>query len=407
MSYEAKVLSILIASPSDVQEEREIAVKTIQEWNELHSSSKQVVLLPIRWETHTTPEYGARPQEIINNQIVDECDILIGIFWTKLGTSTGVADSGTLEEIDRVAALNKPVMLYFSRASMDPEQIDTEQLIKLREFKAKTYKNALVENFDNQIDFKDKLSRQLERQVLKIRAAEGNTSDSMQSNILFEFFDLEDKERIGTNYKLESTYFNVNDFEKIPDYKQDKSSSEKNDRGLISLSIKNPNRDFLREMIVYELMHLNYSPINFWMKNIGSLGAKDLYIVVDIKTEDKDSGLDLISLKKLSKKPRKNKSDYLDAVFNYGNEDKLIIDNINNNWRIVFEFSALQPKREIVIDEPIFISAKKSCKIDFSVKIYADSLPDPISLILNIDLEIDNESISYKDIVIEESDDNE
>jgi hypothetical protein len=39
---------------------------------------------------------------------------LIGVFWTRVGTPTGIAESGTLEEIERVAAEGKLVMLYFS-----------------------------------------------------------------------------------------------------------------------------------------------------------------------------------------------------------------------------------------------------------------------------------------------------
>lgn len=406
MSYEAKVLSILIASPSDVQEEREIAVKTIQEWNELHSSSKQIVLLPIRWETHTTPEYGSRPQEIINKQIVDDCDILIGIFWTKLGSPTGVADSGTLEEIDRVALLNKPIMLYFSRASMDPDQIDTEQLTKLREFKAKTYKNALVENFNNQIDFKDKLSKQIERQVLKIRSSEGGASDSMQSNILLEFFDIESKQRLGVSHRHNGVYFNVNDANEIPDYFIEKSSEDKKSNKSIIVSYRDFNRDYIREMIAYEVMNLSYIPINFWMKNIGSLGAKDLYIVIDIKSKNQE--IDIISLKKIRKKPKKNKNSYMDLVLSYSGEEYLNIEKLDSkNWRLIFEIPALQPKREIDIEEPIFLGSKSSCQIDFFAKIYADSLPDPISYNLNLDLNIEIENISYKDITIEELEDNE
>jgi hypothetical protein len=49
---------VLIASPSDVEEEREIAVRVIQEWNDLHSYNRRIVLLPVRWETHAAPEYG-------------------------------------------------------------------------------------------------------------------------------------------------------------------------------------------------------------------------------------------------------------------------------------------------------------------------------------------------------------
>src|SRR5437588_520080 len=75
MAYDSRVYRILIASPSDVEEEREIAVRVIQEWNDLYSYSRKVVLLPLRWETHTAPEYGTRPQEVINRAIVDECEI--------------------------------------------------------------------------------------------------------------------------------------------------------------------------------------------------------------------------------------------------------------------------------------------------------------------------------------------
>ena len=71
------------------------------------------MLLPLRWETHTAPEYNTRPQEVINRMIVDECDLLVGVFWTRIGTPTGVADSGSFEEIERVAAAGKPVMFFF------------------------------------------------------------------------------------------------------------------------------------------------------------------------------------------------------------------------------------------------------------------------------------------------------
>lgn len=102
MSYSARVFRILIASPSDVSEEREIAVNTIQAWNDLNSSERQIVLLPLRWETHAAPEYGHRPQEVINRQVVDNCDLLVGIFWTRIDqlpdfvSDTPTASSGGL-----------------------------------------------------------------------------------------------------------------------------------------------------------------------------------------------------------------------------------------------------------------------------------------------------------------------
>jgi hypothetical protein len=79
LSFDSRVYRILIASPSDVEEERELAVRVIQEWNDLHSYARKTVLLPLRWETHTAPSYGVRAQEMINRAIVDECDLLVGV----------------------------------------------------------------------------------------------------------------------------------------------------------------------------------------------------------------------------------------------------------------------------------------------------------------------------------------
>jgi hypothetical protein len=120
MAYDSRVYRILIASPSDVAEEREAAVKVIQDWNDLHSASRQITLLPLRWETHTAPEYGTRPQEVVNRMVVDDCDLVVGIFWTRIGSPTGVADSGTLEEIERVGKAQKPIMLYFFECGSRP-----------------------------------------------------------------------------------------------------------------------------------------------------------------------------------------------------------------------------------------------------------------------------------------------
>lgn len=91
MPTQAKVFKVMIGSPSDLSEERQAATDAINEWNALHSDAERIVLLPVKWETHAIPTAGVRPQAVINAQLVDRCDILIGMFWTKLGTDTGVA----------------------------------------------------------------------------------------------------------------------------------------------------------------------------------------------------------------------------------------------------------------------------------------------------------------------------
>jgi hypothetical protein len=170
LSFPSTAYRILIASPSDMSEERRIAAEVINEWNALHASAEGIVLLPIAWETHAMPETGVRPQDAINRQLVAECDLLLGLFWTKLGTSTGVAASGTLEEIDQFVKSNRPAMLYFSRRPIDPTRIDQEQHARLRQFREETYQKALTGSFASLDELRGILLRDLTRQVRALAA---------------------------------------------------------------------------------------------------------------------------------------------------------------------------------------------------------------------------------------------
>lgn len=169
MPFKSDTYRILIASPSDLAEERDAATEVLNEWNVLHAATEGAVLLPVRWETHATPQSGVRPQAAINVELVAESDMLIGMFWTKLGTSTGVAVSGTVEEIDQFVAAGKPAMLYFSSRPIDPGKIDLEQQGKLREFKEETYKTALVGGFSSVAELRTTVMADITRQVRKVR----------------------------------------------------------------------------------------------------------------------------------------------------------------------------------------------------------------------------------------------
>lgn len=165
MSYSAKVFNVMIASPSDVASERNIVREVLYEWNTVNSIQRNIVLLPLGWETHTSPEMGERPQEIINKQILDNCDLLVGVFWTRIGTSTGDYASGTVEEIEKHIESGKPTMLYFSNQPVHPDSVDTEQINKLKDFKKSCHDRGLCETYDSYSDFKEKFYRQLQLKI--------------------------------------------------------------------------------------------------------------------------------------------------------------------------------------------------------------------------------------------------
>jgi hypothetical protein len=84
--YQASVFSVMIASASDVQHERSIVREVIYEWNSIHSKSRKTVLQPVGWETDAHPSMEGRPQGILNKQILKDADLLVAMFWTRLGT---------------------------------------------------------------------------------------------------------------------------------------------------------------------------------------------------------------------------------------------------------------------------------------------------------------------------------
>lgn len=169
MSFKAETYRVLIASPSDLSEERQAATEAVYEWNALHAAVENVVLLPVKWETHARPQAGIRPQEPINRQLVQTSDILIGMFWTKLGTHTGVADSGTVEEVTQFVEAGKPAMLYFSSRPVDPNKIDINQFKKLKNFRAETCRKSLTGCFSSVAELRQVLLRDLVRQVQELK----------------------------------------------------------------------------------------------------------------------------------------------------------------------------------------------------------------------------------------------
>jgi hypothetical protein len=135
MGFQANVLKVMIASPGDVIVEREIVTEELHRWNNANAVSRELLLHPVKWETHSSPQMGAHPQDILNERLLLEADIVVGIFGTRIGTATAEFVSGTVEEIKRHVAAGKLAMLYFSHVPVDPNSIDQKQWAALQAFK--------------------------------------------------------------------------------------------------------------------------------------------------------------------------------------------------------------------------------------------------------------------------------
>lgn len=184
MSYSALVNKVLIASPSDVSEERETIAQAIYAWNFLNSEAESTVLLPIRWETHSTPEFsGNNPQEILNVQLVRDCDMVVAVFWTKIGSPTEFFESGTLEEIEQFIQAGKPILVYFSKRDL-PRDVDLEQVQRLRLFKQKYQGEGIYKEYEDSQHITQLLKDDLTRIIRKTKTI---NSDNKGNELILVF----------------------------------------------------------------------------------------------------------------------------------------------------------------------------------------------------------------------------
>ena len=182
MVENAKGVRIIIASPSDIEAERESISRIFARWNNAH---KDVHLEPLMAESGTVPEMGDHPQHILNRQLVEKGDLLIAIFWSKIGTPTPTAKSGTIEEIREFMKIKGPkkVMVYFCNRplQLSPSELATEEIQTLQEFKKEMQTQCFYKEFADTHQFEAILYPDLDIIVPELLNEELETPDSKKT----------------------------------------------------------------------------------------------------------------------------------------------------------------------------------------------------------------------------------
>ncbi|MGH9231749.1 MAG: hypothetical protein ACRD0R_00205 [Acidimicrobiales bacterium] len=170
MGFEARVLTVLIASPGDTVDARDVVEQTILSWNRDRSHVERVVLLPVRWEADAVPEMGSDGQSIINRQLVDRANIVVALFHSRVGAPTPRAESGTAEEIDRAVERGVPVHVYFAEMPY-PYGVDPDELKRLHTFHEAIQQRGLLGRYASAEDLTAKVRTALEHDVASLVAA--------------------------------------------------------------------------------------------------------------------------------------------------------------------------------------------------------------------------------------------
>jgi len=192
MPVEITKLRILISSPGDVVAERDIAAEIVNELSTALPTQKRLTLEAVRWESHALPGVGDYIQKVVQPQLGD-FDIFVCIFWTRIGTKTPVAKSGTVEELNWAISLDKmepntrKILVYFSSQEIAPNQIEAGQFKGLQEFREELNNRGV---FSKTYSTREEFGRILKKHISQLIEEYGKTWGpiSQQREINKEFF---------------------------------------------------------------------------------------------------------------------------------------------------------------------------------------------------------------------------
>jgi hypothetical protein len=164
----ARSIRVGIASPRDVAAERNVVVRVLNYWNERH---RDLLLHAVSWESASTPALGDHPQNILNREVIEHCQLLVAVFWSRLGTPTPDAASGTVAEIEHFIRAKGPrrVMLYFCARPFQHD-VDAAELARLHEYKKQMASRGLYWEYRSVEEFEGVLYRHLDGKVAEFLA---------------------------------------------------------------------------------------------------------------------------------------------------------------------------------------------------------------------------------------------
>ena len=169
MSFNATVITIFISSPGDVPEDRKLIIRTINGWNQRNGGSRKVFFQALTWEQLVAPDRGRSGQDVIDDQIGNTYDIYLGLMWSRFGSATTKADSGTEDEFDQAIARHDSdggltISFLFKNSPIPQDMLDGLQFDKVQKFKKKVAEfGCLYREFNDDASLVDAVNLILDR----------------------------------------------------------------------------------------------------------------------------------------------------------------------------------------------------------------------------------------------------
>lgn len=170
-----QLLRLVVASPGDTQAERALVPVIAEELNRGIARDRNLRLEVTLWETAGSPGFHPLgPQGHLDPILdIDNCDLLIGIFWKRFGTPLYDAQSGTEHEFWRAyrawQAQGRPqILMYFNDKAATPKTSEeAEQWMRVLKFREAFPQEGLAWEYDGEQAFERLLRQHLTRHILE------------------------------------------------------------------------------------------------------------------------------------------------------------------------------------------------------------------------------------------------
>lgn len=145
---------LLISCPGDIISEVDIIENAVSQFNTQFSDALGISVRTKHWRKNSYAQSGGKPQALLNEQFVNDCDAAVAILWTRFGTPTDEYDSGTEEEIEIMLSSGKQVFMYFSDKPLPPSQMNEESYKKVQAFRDKYKDRGIYSTYSSDEEFK-------------------------------------------------------------------------------------------------------------------------------------------------------------------------------------------------------------------------------------------------------------
>lgn len=173
--------NILLSCPGDVAKLVPTVFGALEDFNNHYSDSHQIELHGMHWSRDMYPKSGGKPQDLINEVVVPNCDAAIAIFWCDLGSPTDKYESGTVEEIEQMLDTGRQVFLYFSKENPSFEVAMRGIDPRIADFKERYKNRGVYWEFGTEKELSELLSKHLWLHFIDhAREDRGMVDDSVQ-----------------------------------------------------------------------------------------------------------------------------------------------------------------------------------------------------------------------------------